>query len=681
MSVPLITFWQACGVPMFAILGKLKFLRFLPSLRWYGIAFVDQLHDCHGTVFDWYTFKHWKRLDPRGSIPEWFKLSAVFFYDTSSLLASPVVSCDIGPLNIFDSSDFVSVCMVGCRASTAVFFEDIGLGLGVSMLGLMSSTLAKLQAIVLALECIPSSSSICLYSDSQAALDACKSKLISWHKVKGHSGILENECADAIAGNTFFSGWSLFPHLSEHFLMADSGIIGSGSKFLTSDLISEVNWLRSLLVWHPDLHMVIGFTGRSSANVHTYFIKILHYHLPVAVQKHLYDKLYPSVLCLYCGEIKVLDHIFFCKVDESAQYQLLDSHMGSWRALSGFFHSFSGILQLLSSCVFDPSMSTALFKGFVFNGWWCKAVFIFYDPKIAGLEIVRFACSLGAAFKENVATTEYRRYMEKLKQKGKKLEKLWEGEKKDEFKKKDELHELKKNLRQKKYKNKNKKHWWIEDIKTLEKQKEKLKKKLKEEVKELKMSKNRWELQMQKLQNMLMETTKTGLFLNETLRYYLQCWLNWAYPFAFYFDTGFTRGPSASSLQSSVNAQKFNLNYAMLKTAFKSTLMKSQEDYVNVFFCHLKQCTMSWMSQQFYAPYTLLVQASRTEKSRLLQELAVEKNILVIYICLRDPELKDYPNHLDIATELTGKAYLEAHYLVFLVALFCKCLGFMNTQL
>ncbi|KAG9295623.1 hypothetical protein G9A89_005316 [Geosiphon pyriformis] len=249
-----------------------------------------------------------------------------------------------------------------------------------------------------------------------------------------------------------------------------------------------------------------------------------------------------------------------------------------------------------------------------------------------------------------VATTEYRRCVEELKQKGEKLEKLMEGEKEDEFEKEDELRELKKNLRQEKYKNENEKHWWIEDIKALEKQKEKLKEKLEEEVKELKVEKNEWKVQMQNLQNTLMETTKTG-------------------------------GPSASGLQSSVDAQKFNLNYAMLKTAFRSTLMKPREDYVDVFFRHLEQCAMSWTSQQFYAPYTSLVQASGTGKSRLLRELAVEKNVLVIYICLRDPESKGYPNRSDIATELTGKAYSEAHYLAFLVALFCKCSGFVNTQL
>ncbi|KAG9297345.1 hypothetical protein G9A89_004007 [Geosiphon pyriformis] len=38
-----------------------------------------------------------------------------------------------------------------------------------------------------------------------------------------------------------------------------------------------------------------------------------------------------------------------------------------------------------------------------------------------------------------VATTEYRRCVEELKQKGEKLEKLMEGEKEDEFEKEDEI--------------------------------------------------------------------------------------------------------------------------------------------------------------------------------------------------------------------------------------------------
>ncbi|KAG9303334.1 hypothetical protein G9A89_013660 [Geosiphon pyriformis] len=63
-------------------------------------------------------------------------------------------------------------------AGAAVFFEDIDLGLGVRVSGLVSSTIAELQAIALALKCIFFFCSVNLFSDSQAALDACKSELV-----------------------------------------------------------------------------------------------------------------------------------------------------------------------------------------------------------------------------------------------------------------------------------------------------------------------------------------------------------------------------------------------------------------------------------------------------------------------------------------------------------------------
>ncbi|KAG9302449.1 hypothetical protein G9A89_006413 [Geosiphon pyriformis] len=161
--------------------------------------------------------------------------------------------------------------------------------------------------------------------------------------------------------------------------------------------------------------MAAGFTSRSSSNVRTYFMKSLHHRLPVAVQKHLYNRHYPSVLCLYCGEVEVSDHVFSCKIDESVQSQLLDSYVESWKMLSGSSYSSSGILQLLLSSVSDSSVSMALFKGFVFNGWFCEAVSIFHNSKIAVLEIVKFVCSFGLAFREDVwsVCAKHCAYMEK----------------------------------------------------------------------------------------------------------------------------------------------------------------------------------------------------------------------------------------------------------------------------
>ncbi|KAG9304899.1 hypothetical protein G9A89_010761 [Geosiphon pyriformis] len=86
-----------------------------------------------------------------------------------------------------------------------------------------------------------------------------------------------------------------------------------------------------------------------------------------------------------------------------------------------------------------------------------------------------------------VTTTEYRRCVEKL-------EKFMEG------KKGDRLEELKKNLREKEDVDEKQRKKWIEEKEELE-----------EEVKELKKSKDRWELQMEKLQDHFIETNKTAL--------------------------------------------------------------------------------------------------------------------------------------------------------------------------
>ncbi|KAG9295800.1 hypothetical protein G9A89_009029 [Geosiphon pyriformis] len=386
------------GVSMSAVLGKLRFFKFLSSLQHYGIAFIDQLHDCYSS----------------------FRLSAAFLDGVTSFSAPFLVLDNIGPLNILSSDEFLSVCdhllcvetgclsvymdgslrnlgMVGCKAGTTAFFEDIGLSLGIGMSDLMLFTLAELQAIALALECVPPFSLVHLFSDNQSVLDVYKLELgllhpdfcsqcwvecqhivnlihrknlrVSWHKVKGHSGIEGNEQADVIAGSDSLSSWFLPPRLDEHFLVADGVVISGNSR-----------------CFHLDLHMAAGFTSRVSANVRTYFIKALHHQLPVAVHKRLYNRFYSSVLCLYCSE-----------------------------ALSGLSHSSSSVLCLLSSCVSGSLVSAALHKGFVFNDWFCEAVFVFHDPKVAGSKVVKFMHSLGLAFRNNIwlVRAKHCAYMEK----------------------------------------------------------------------------------------------------------------------------------------------------------------------------------------------------------------------------------------------------------------------------
>ncbi|KAG9288753.1 hypothetical protein G9A89_023050 [Geosiphon pyriformis] len=119
----------------------------------------------------------------------------------SVALALSSVSSGVGLLNILGSSSFMFVCnhlfrvgtgslsvytdgslkglgTVGCRTGVAVYFKDIDLGLGIGVSSLMSFTLAEMQAIVLALECVSLASFVHLFSDNQSALDACKLELV-----------------------------------------------------------------------------------------------------------------------------------------------------------------------------------------------------------------------------------------------------------------------------------------------------------------------------------------------------------------------------------------------------------------------------------------------------------------------------------------------------------------------
>ncbi|KAG9305598.1 hypothetical protein G9A89_001659, partial [Geosiphon pyriformis] len=352
-------FWFCGGIPMFT----------------YSIVFVNQLYDHCGSVFDWHTFKHWKRLDPHGPVFEWFKLF-VFFLLTLCLLNG------VNSLNILESHDFVSVCdcllqvgansllvytdrslsglsTAGCRTGVAIFFEDIDLGLGIGVSGLMSSTLVKLQAIVLSLKCVPLMSSVKLFSNSQSALDVCRSELDlacpNFHNqcwvecchivnvIYNKNPKIRNECTDAIASNASLSSWHFLLHLGECFIMANGSVVSDNSR----QFVYNIYYLVCYVCWE------IGFGFRFLADS-------LLSELPVAVWKHLYNRLYPSVLCLYCNNVKTSDHMFFCKIDDSAHCQLLEFHVNSWKAVSGLFHSSS------------------------------DAVTIFQDPKIACLEIVKF---------------------------------------------------------------------------------------------------------------------------------------------------------------------------------------------------------------------------------------------------------------------------------------------------
>ncbi|KAG9295455.1 hypothetical protein G9A89_013484 [Geosiphon pyriformis] len=459
---------------MSLVLGESCFFKCISLLRRYGIAFVEQLCDRNGDVFSWGTFKCWKRLDPCGPVPFWFNLSVCFLSSvvplssSSSLVDGHAVSdiclshdfsvirdtlptIDAARLSVYTDGSLSGLDTVNMKAGAAVFFEDINLGLGVEVAGLVSSTLTELQAIALALECVPFFHSIDLFSDSQAALDACRSKSslvrldfrnhcwikrrhiatvihqknldVNWVKVKGHSGVLGNKRADALAKSAALSAWRL-PHLvSERFLCASGTAvsgnskhfvrdvfqsvhrarweIGVGSRVVDDSLCADINWSKFSMVWHPNSHLASGFTNMRTAGCYTYFMKALHHRLPVAVCKRLYNRRYPSVVCLLCGDVETSDYVFLCPQDAIGYAYLLDAHALAWEALSGLSRSSSCVLQALAFCVFEVGVGVALYKGFVFNEWFHESVLVFKDSKKGAKRIVSFVREFCLAFQDD----------------------------------------------------------------------------------------------------------------------------------------------------------------------------------------------------------------------------------------------------------------------------------------
>ncbi|KAG9291616.1 hypothetical protein G9A89_022035 [Geosiphon pyriformis] len=158
---------------------------------------------------------------------------------------------------------------LGMKASAAVFFKDIDLSLGLEVSELVFSTMVKLQAIVLAFKYIPSSCSVNLFLDSQAALDVCKSEFmltypnfrnrcwikcyhianvihyknldVNWVKIRNHSGVLNNEHADAFAGTAAFFNMYLSYVINEYFLRADSTTVFGNSKHFVRGVFRSIH--------------------------------------------------------------------------------------------------------------------------------------------------------------------------------------------------------------------------------------------------------------------------------------------------------------------------------------------------------------------------------------------------------------------------------------------------------
>ncbi|KAG9285531.1 hypothetical protein G9A89_006519 [Geosiphon pyriformis] len=121
-------------------------------------------------------------------------------------------------------------------------------------------------------------------------------------------------------------------------------------------------------------------------------MKAVHFKLPVAVQKRLYNKDYPGVACLFCGDMELSDHGFTCVKDASVWLDILGDFGGLWKTLMG---------------------SDLLLPSFVF--WMDEAIASLSDKKKVAFVVMDFIHHLAESHRTNLwlFRTKFRSDMER----------------------------------------------------------------------------------------------------------------------------------------------------------------------------------------------------------------------------------------------------------------------------
>ncbi|KAG9303988.1 hypothetical protein G9A89_005898 [Geosiphon pyriformis] len=290
-NVFLKVFKAGTGVSILDVLGLNSYLGVRYSLRRYGLIFANQLLDCRGVCFTWNTFHKWKKLDFRDPISFWFVLVINFIKNgglNNSIHAvfCPALTkfaCDIGfisghllvfkhhSVEVYTNGFVRDLGSIGACGGAAAYFPEANTSINVKVLSLLSSTLVELQTIALVLECVPVSSSVILFTDSQALLDICKfdmglsgpdfcykcwierehihqvisekNLLVTWNKIKGHSGIMKNEHADFFANVTTFSEIILPLKVPYCFFCVKNRPMSGNAHHFIKNLFDAVNFI------------------------------------------------------------------------------------------------------------------------------------------------------------------------------------------------------------------------------------------------------------------------------------------------------------------------------------------------------------------------------------------------------------------------------------------------------
>ncbi|KAG9304053.1 hypothetical protein G9A89_005963 [Geosiphon pyriformis] len=337
-----------------SILGNSLYFNSDQSLRRFGVAFSDHFLSKKDGVLDWKIFHCWKRLNPRGLIPYWFLIASEFLLSNMfSVVKDGLHDVWSDCFKVYTDGSLKEAGSANVTCGTAVYFPALNLSIGIAIHGLLSSTLAELQAVALSFECVLSSCKLILHINSQTAINSCLLELSSadkdlevvWVKIKGHSDISGNIKADLAAEEATWSSFTLLAGIREWFLVAENTVVsgnahyfirdifqsvshaywetGPGYGVVPDELVGGVDWISIAKVWHFDSYMFAGFISQSSLNLCIYLMKTVHKYLPVVVRKRLYNKKYPDVMYLLCGKVKFLDHVFTCVQDVAIHNEVL----------------------------------------------------------------------------------------------------------------------------------------------------------------------------------------------------------------------------------------------------------------------------------------------------------------------------------------------------------------------
>ncbi|KAG9293875.1 hypothetical protein G9A89_019213 [Geosiphon pyriformis] len=128
-------------------------------------------------------------FEHRGPVPLWFMLVSDFvksgglvkdFFSTFEFLSKLDVSntdhfgfvrsslkdASLPIISVYTDSSVKGFGTSDAVGGAATYFSNLGLHIGVEVHSMLSSTLAEMQAVVLALECIPASSNVIVFFNS-----------------------------------------------------------------------------------------------------------------------------------------------------------------------------------------------------------------------------------------------------------------------------------------------------------------------------------------------------------------------------------------------------------------------------------------------------------------------------------------------------------------------------------